>query len=475
MKRRPDQLPSSSPSTLLRERGNVHYRQALEPGLCSLIQKARLLRALRLYEEADAAGRTVDEKASCQKNIGMLQWASCKLELNQLLEHAKHHGDGKLHITHDHLSGCKYPLFGAVHAISKALKDGAKSKSSEWLNHVHSVLEGMIEWASEQTSMLCLSRSPLLSYIIRAFEDDDIPAKMKLLAYRSYADSLFKEALCTKVPNGSTDHKASLSLLDDSRMYLTRALVYFDTDPDDERKRLQEEIKELQHSVDVHTCVSEAKKSIHLGDICLGKALTDEEDIDMERIKDSLDYYRQASLATRELDMGTEALAMSRIGKVYSGVLSLPERAYKFHYQAVKLALTVMTPNIEKSDWYKYSLEKVKTHQDAIAVNESEQHEKNRALSIRRLKEKIDALKTAGKGGAAALLKHVYEEHPHPDIKKNIAPRVKTHTEIKASLKKAILHYHPDSNVYHGEDWKVLCEEITKCLNSKYAFFKGVE
>ncbi|KAH7439812.1 hypothetical protein KP509_04G077400 [Ceratopteris richardii] len=464
---------SRSRSVILRERGNVIYGQALERGLCAPIQRSRLLKALESYKEALAASLTAGERASCEKNIGMLQWTFCQFELNQLLVQAQDHGDGMVHVKREDLSRCKLHVSNAVDAISKAVKDGLESKPPAWLDGLKNLLKDMLGWASEQTSVLSLPHSPLLQYITCAFEDADIPVKLKLLAYTTYVDALFKGSLCKRLGDGNTDHVACLSLLHDCKMYLTRASSHFIIDPDEERKSLQGQIQDLECSVNVHICISEAMKSVALGDACLSKALTDEEDIDMEKIKDALDYYRQGSLATRELDMESEAVAMSRIGKVYSGVLSLPEKAHKYHYQAVRLALTVMSPSIERSDWYKYSLMKVKAHQEAVAANERNQHERNRASAMERLKEKVSALKKAEERGAEALLKHVYEQHPHPDLQRNVVPRVTSRSEIKASLKKAILHYHPDSNVAHGEDWKVLCEEITKCLNCQYGNYKA--
>ncbi|KAH7439813.1 hypothetical protein KP509_04G077500 [Ceratopteris richardii] len=463
---------SSSRSANLRERGNVLYRQALQPGLCVPVQRSRLLKALESYEAALAASLTAEDRASCHKNIGMLQWALCKSEMNHLLQHALNRGEGKVHVRREDVSRCKVLIVNAVDAISKALKHGAEPKPAAWLDGLKHVLKQMIEWASEQTSVLSLSHSPLLQYVTCAFEDAvDIPAKLKLLAYTTYVDALFKEALCKRLTDGTADHLACLSLLHDCEMHLARASSYFIVDPDEERKSLQKQIQDLECSVKVHICISEAMKSIGLGDICLSSALLDEEDIDMEKVKDALDYYRYASLATRDLDMEAEAIAMSRIGKVYSRVLALPEKAHQYFYQAVRLALTVMSPSIARSDWYKYSLEEVKAHQEAVANNERNKHERDRASAMKRLQETVAALKEAEKRGAEALLKHVYEQHPHPVLQRNVVPRLSTPEEVKASLKSAILHYHPDRNGQQGEDWKVLCEEITKCLNCRYAVF----
>lgn len=45
---------------------------------------------------------------------------------------------------------------------------------------------------------------------------------------------------------------------------------------------------------------------------------------------------------------------------------------------------------------------------------------------------------------------------------------------IKKALQKAILHYHPDKSEpeKNGMKWKILSEEITKYLTSRYELLK---
>ena len=228
----------------------------------------------------------------------------------------------------------------------------------------------------------------------------------------------------------------------------------------------------LEVSVSIHHCICEGLRNIALGDKALSEALMDEEDLNMDRVKDSLDYYRQASIATREKDMETEAIAMHRIGKVYGDVQKIASAAHKYHFQCVRLALTVMSPRIEQSEWYKYSLKKVQEHQERVALEEKVEYAKSRKPTVKRLKTKINKLSEEAKKSAESFLKFVYDEYPHPELKRNIIPNLDTKENLKQSLKKAILHYHPDSNGAHGEDWKVLCDEICKHLTLKYECFK---
>ncbi|KAI5084136.1 hypothetical protein GOP47_0000305 [Adiantum capillus-veneris] len=461
----------ASPSARLRAEGNVLYKQALEGGFCITIKRSKLARALQLYKEALNASLSDDEVASAYKNLGMLQWLFCKVELNEQLLQPRHGQDGQLHITNaKHLSVCKIYLFNVVESLSRAKEHGAKAKPQPWLYQLENVMNNIVEWASEQTSLLSVSHSPLLQYVSQAFDSTGIPIKVKLRAYKSYADALFKEALCMTLPDKSLDHKGSQSLLHDCCVPLRKAASCSVTEQAE--KVLLHEIQELQESVNVHLAICEAMQAIALGDICISEALLDEEEMDMEKVKDALDCYRHASAATRELDMETEAMAISRIGRMYANVLKLPKEAHKYHFQALRLALTVMSPSIARTEWYQYCLDQVKAHQERVAAEEEEKHEKGRQPAMQRLKDETQALNREASKGAEAFLKHVYEAHPHPDLNRNVVPLLGSKDKVKASLKKALLHYHPDNNVKHGEDWKVFCEEICKHLNYIYAMYK---
>ncbi|KAI5071394.1 hypothetical protein GOP47_0013645 [Adiantum capillus-veneris] len=183
--------PSSappSPSEILRARGNCLDKQVAEGGFCLTIQREKLEHALRLYNEALASSVTVDEKASCYKNLG---WLYCKVELNQQLLQAGDHCDRNLHVN---FSVCKFQLFNAVKSLAQARQHGAESKPKPWLEQSKMVINSIIEWASEQMSLFSISQSPLLQYVSEAFENADVPPTSRLLAFKSYADALFKEA-----------------------------------------------------------------------------------------------------------------------------------------------------------------------------------------------------------------------------------------------------------------------------------------
>ncbi|KAH9317282.1 hypothetical protein KI387_019051, partial [Taxus chinensis] len=105
----------------------------------------------------------------------------------------------------------------------------------------------------------------------------------------------------------------------------------------------------------LYQCICESVQARCQGDELLHKALFDEEVVSMELVWEAIDWYRHSIFLSREKDQESEAMALSRVGKVYSSVLKLEKQAQRYHFESTKIALAIMCPRIADSDWYKYS------------------------------------------------------------------------------------------------------------------------
>jgi hypothetical protein len=114
----------------------------------------------------------------------------------------------------------------------------------------------------------------------------------------------------------------------------------------------------------------------------------------------------------------------------------------------------------------------VKKHQEEVVDQENRENAENGKAGAERMNEMISAVQAEKNKSAESFLKYIYENFPHPDVTKQVLPSLEGPENVKAAVKKAILAYHPDSNRRHGDDWQVLCEEITKILNNKYEKYK---
>ena len=69
------------------------------------------------------------------------------------------------------------------------------------------------------------------------------------------------------------------------------------------------------------------------------------ETVDINMVWEIIDWYKQAILLARELDMEQEAMAMQRIGRVYAKVLKFKPQAKEYYKRAIQLAGS-MAPRI---------------------------------------------------------------------------------------------------------------------------------
>ena len=82
-------------------------------------------------------------------------------------------------------------------------------------------------------------------------------------------------------------------------------------------------------------------------------------------------------------------------------------------------------------------------------------------------------------GQITGFLRHVYKTYPPKNEEHKLDPNLgelDTKSEKKLILS-AISHYHPDKQDQqkYGLKWVLLCEEITKVLNNRYASHKGLD
>ena len=71
------------------------------------------------------------------------------------------------------------------------------------------------------------------------------------------------------------------------------------------------------------------------------QVLKEEEDLNMDMVWAVVDWYKQAALLTRENDVELEAIALSRLGKVYDSVLKMKAKAQENLKRSIQLAMSL--------------------------------------------------------------------------------------------------------------------------------------
>ena len=95
----------------------------------------------------------------------------------------------------------------------------------------------------------------------------------------------------------------------------------------------------------MHNYLQGFVRSVPLGDELLERATRYYETVDINMVWEIIDWYKQAILLARELDIEQEAIAMQRIGRVYAKVLKFKPQAKEYYKRAIQLAVS-MAPRI---------------------------------------------------------------------------------------------------------------------------------
>lgn len=184
----------------------------------------------------------------------------------------------------------------------------------------------------------------------------------------------------------------------------------------------------------------------------------------------AIDRYQEAVCLASEATSEERAKAYHRLGRVHETVLKADGPAQKYYHNAVQIGLVCQekVPTVAHTTWFKESAVAVERYKRvAQRVHEEAQRAKERAEVHEDLKEELKVIQAKSKFcSAEAFLGFLYEKH---SPKRGEMVELGTSELLKKALRTALLHYHPDKNGRWGLKWQILCQEITKGLNSKYS------
>jgi len=466
-------LQLRSSCELLRQKGNKLYNEVSKGNLGPCVARHKLQKAHEFYEKALGASATEDDKASCYKNLGALNWLWGKIEwvFYQEEETARKGKQG----PGSALSSAKSGMTKCLEFYFKALDYGSLAmKQQHWLTQIEDTISKIVQWSSDQ---LYSDHSPSFEPVLRVLCETVGSSKaewtgrrrMCVMLYKIHAEFIFRrgvESLTSTEFSDRDGYKKCLNAMRDCYGPLERAESFVGAVS--MGKEVVKQVTDLKNEVFNYQTLCEAIQARVQGEELLEKAMYG----DMDIIWEAIDYFKISLRVTEEKHLENEAIALSRIGKSYSSVLKMEKKAHPYHFQSIKIALALMSARIASSEWYIYSSEAVRKHQEGVVEQETRENAENRKGSAERMKEKISAVQSEGSKSAESFLKYIYEKCPHPDVTKQLLLTLGSPENVKAALKKAIVAYHPDSNRQQSQDWQVLCEDITKILNAKYENFK---
>jgi signal recognition particle GTPase len=157
---------------------------------------------------------------------------------------------------------------------------------------------------------------------------------------------------------------------------------------------------------------------------------------------------------------------------MYDSIFKSRDKAHTYCKHAFTLAQSLFPRDLSGSNWYKECVAILQRIQQSIAEEEEKKKKEERQPYLDELKDVLIAIKNAKNHSSKKLLEHIYQNHP-PKNPEHKLEEITT-DNMKKILLKAVSHYHPDRQANYANDrkWVILCEEITKYLNSCYELFK---
>lgn len=198
----------------------------------------------------------------------------------------------------------------------------------------------------------------------------------------------------------------------------------------------------------------------------------------MTLIFEVIDWFKQAVVLARNVEIEQEAIAESRLGYVYDKVLRITLRAKAYYTHCLELAESLKPRMFTACQWYKDCAATLLRYQEEARKRDEEEKSKERSGFLEELLKELEEIK-GHKDLAVELIKFLYTNYPpkNPSWEKPSEDEMedweKLETTSKAYKKlliKALSVYHPDKvdEGIYGKKWKVLCEEITKMLTFHY-------
>ena len=443
-------------STIIRNQGNDFFRQASR-GTCSSLHKTKELyeKALSCYYRAKEKSENPEDECSAAKNIGKAAWKIA----------------GVLAKTNERHQTIFFYLQEAIKGLCSAYNCSETCKPFEWRSEVQGTLGVCLQEAIDASDASGNADFKInqLERLISITTVDQATADLHVRL-----GTLYFHDGATKLQNG--DYKACLSRMRDCYR------------PIEEVKRLSQilgglddllrEARLLEQDVFYHTCSASSIQARVQGDQLLSVALEDEEELNMSLVFEVIDWFKQAVVLAREVEIEQEAVAESRLGVVYDKVLKLKYKAKAYFNHCLQLVESLKPRMFTTDDWYKECVTALQKYQEEVRQRDEEEKRKARAGILEQLTEEIKDIE-AHNTGSIVLIKYLYANYP-PKNPSWVKPTDSDMAEweklehgskdYKKVLVKSLAVYHPDKvdESVHGMKWKVLSEEITKMLTNYY-------
>ena len=465
-----------------RQQGNVKYGAAKAEGLAPSVSQQRYEESLKCYFKALSHASNDVERSSAYKNIALANWRLAEVIRSRAEKSISTRTAADLPLSSDEIYRWKEAMLN----FSRAKRSGEGSNRDNALEWVGDLITSMTS-CFDSLRLTCLEYGIYRNRIEFwcRLQRDVHPAEAMVWQVFQYVlcDMKFNESVrCREAGNYVSAISAAQSCLQDVMQLADScqrhgehfaSFVEWDLDDTVTETSQQERI-----------CRS--MQACAVGDAVLQRSLSSSEDLAIDLVWDAVDHFHDSLVLARDHEVEQEAIAYSRLAKVFDAVLKINHKAVAYSKRAVELAESLMPRNLHTEEWYRTAMAVVAKNQRERMKAEEDKKEEMMKKYKEELKDELAALKDLvkekpeGAGKPVTLqqiLVFIYTNHPPKNSPDYELPKKIPADDLKKLYRKALGHYHPDKvdKEKHGMQWYVLCDEISKVLSSRYQNLKELD
>lgn len=448
-----------SDATIMRNKGNEIFRKCTDH-LPYTIMNERLKQAIEIYESAIKLSISDDELSKANKNIALC----CQRLFNKIINNNVNKQNIEECLFHG--SNClKFYLFHLRYSKTYIKLEEESDIVTKITSHLSNILNIINHKAItyEQSLQKLFKLSELITWnypIIRAYTSVSI-AKKYLSKGIDFLENM--------------EYIKAMSNFENTRQMVNEALYYKDYISED---NIFYELNDFHESAIFYIIRSKALMYIKQGMDLFNAAVYLNEDLKMDQIFDAIDKYREALLQTGcfqegKVDIELEAICYSKLGYIFYHIFKNSVKSEILVKQSVDLGLSMHPKNVGIEEWYKSSVAILKEIRNKREKEEREKKDEVREKYMKELSEDLDKINNIWKEKSVEqFMKYILTNYPPQENLNFNVDEQKEKTNTKKVILKVITFYHPDK--FSNEDMKkkILMEEITKLLTTKYEYFK---
>ena len=232
------------------------------------------------------------------------------------------------------------------------------------------------------------------------------------------------------------------------------------------------ELESLHEEHILQLCIAEGISSKHVAQDLLRKCIAENEHLNIDLLFDIIDRFRDSIIKTRNKDIECEAEVSSELGRIYDEVLKIKEKGKEYYQNSFHLAESLKPKVFTKHPWYMRCTAAIIRYQQEAIQKDNKELDQEREKIMSEIKDDIEEINKKSAKGYFDFLEFVYKQYPPKNNK--VLPSKLDSSNIKESMRKACIHYHPDKNSKEkfGAKWFFISENIAKHLNNFYTTLK---